>query len=90
MDIIIEYNESAFDHGVSKESIAHAVKTKVYDAPIIGYINKYILIGFDTNGNPLEVMYNPDDKDVYKIYVFHAMRARKKYLSALGFRSEML
>ena len=90
MDIKIEYNESAFDHGVSKESIVHAVKTKVYDAPLVGYVNKYILIGFDTNGNPLELMYNPDDNDVYKIYVFHAMKARKKYLAKLGFRSETL
>ncbi|MCL2006721.1 MAG: hypothetical protein FWG77_01415 [Treponema sp.] len=90
MDIKIEYNESAFEHGVSKESIVHAIKTKVYDAPLLGYSNKYILIGFDINGNPLELMYNPDDNDVYKIYVFHAMRARKKYLAKLGFRSEML
>ena len=89
MDITIDYNESAFEHGVSKENIAHAVKTKIYDAPLVGYINKYILVGFDMNGNLLEVMYNPDDNDVYKIYVFHAMKARKKYVAKSGLRSVM-
>ena len=90
MGIKIEYNESAFEHGISKENITHAVKTRVYDAPVVGYINKYIIIGFDTSGNPLEIMYNPDDNNVYKIYVFHAMKARKKYLAKLGFRREFL
>jgi hypothetical protein len=40
MDITIEYTESAFKHGVSKESIINAVKTKVYDAPLVAFTNK--------------------------------------------------
>ena len=88
MDITIECTESAFRHGISKENIAHAVKTKVFDAPLTGFTNKYILIGFDTAGNPLEIMYNPDDDNVYNINVFHAMKARKNFLAKLGFRSK--
>jgi len=88
MDITIEYTESAFRHGISKENISHAVKTKVYDAPLVAFTNKNVLIGFDTAGNPLEVMYNPDDDDVYTINVFHAMKARKSFLAKLGLRSQ--
>jgi hypothetical protein len=84
-DVIIEFNEAAFRHGISKESIINAVKTKVYDAPLVGYTNKNVLIGFDTAGNPLEIMYNPDDNDIYTINVFHAMKARKTFLAKLGF-----
>jgi hypothetical protein len=88
MDITIEYTESAFRHGESKESISHAVKTKVYDAPLVAYSNKNVLIGFDTAGNLLEIMYNPDDDDVYTIKVFHAMKARKSFLAKLDLRSQ--
>jgi hypothetical protein len=88
VDITIKYTESAFRHGISKENISHAVKTKVYDAPLVAFLNKNVLIGFDIAGNPLEVMYNPDDDDVYTINVFHAMKARKSYLAKLGLRSQ--
>ena len=55
--------------------------TKVYDAPIIGFIDKYAVIGFDTAGNPLEIMYNPIDDDT--INIFHAMKARKAFIAML-------
>jgi hypothetical protein len=45
------------------------------------YANKYLVIGFDFNGNLLEVMYNLVDEDTAN--VFHAMKCRKelhKYL----------
>ena len=87
MDINIEYTESAFRHGISKERISHAVKTKVYDAPLVAYANQNAIIGFDAAGNLLEVMYNPDDDDVFTIHVFHAMIARKSFLAKLGLRS---
>ena len=82
MEIIIEFNESAFRHGVSREDIEHAIKTKIYDAPMTDYSNKYAVIGFDSIGNLLEIMYNPIDDDT--INVFHAMKARKTFLARLG------
>jgi hypothetical protein len=42
--IAIEYNESAFRHGVGREDIRHAVMTKVYDAPLAGFVNKYVTV----------------------------------------------
>ena len=47
--------------------------------------DKYIAIGFDTNANLLEIMYNPIDN--HTINVFHAMSCREMfypYLSFLG------
>jgi hypothetical protein len=49
---------------------------------LIDFTDKYIIIGFDRAGNPLEIMYNQIDDDTAN--VFHAMKARKAILSALG------
>jgi hypothetical protein len=46
------------------------------------YPQKNALIGFDTAGNPLEILYNEIDDD--RIEIFHAMRARKTFLAKLG------
>jgi hypothetical protein len=43
--------------------------------------NKYLVIGFDLNGNLLEIMYNLVDEDadgVGTANVFHAMKCRKE------------
>ena len=78
MNIFIEFNPSAFKHKVSEADIRMAFDTAEYD----GLFNegkgqdkdKYLLIGFDRNGNPLEILYNIiDDKT---INVFHAMKCR--------------
>lgn len=84
IDIEVEFNESALQHGISKEDIIHALKTKVYDAPMAGFINKYAVIGFDRAGNILEIMYNPIDDEGDAINVFHAMKARKSFLAKLN------
>jgi len=81
VDFIIEFNPAAFKHGKSEADIRWAFDTARYD----GWFNdgggqdkdKYLLIGFDRNGNPLEVLYNfVDDKT---INVFHAMPCRDIY-----------
>jgi hypothetical protein len=82
MEIALEFNEAAFRHGISKEDIAHVVKTKIYDAPLTEFPDKYVVIGFDMNGNPLEIMYNPVDDNT--INVFHAMKARRTFLAQIG------
>jgi len=82
MDIIIEFNEAAFRHGISKEDILCAYRNRVYDASINELIEKYAVIGFDRAGNPLEIMYNPIDDNT--ISIFHAMRVRKIFIKMLG------
>ena len=82
MDVIVEFNEAAFRHNISKEDIMNALKTKIYAAAIEGFPEKYAVIGFDRAGNALEVLYNPIDDN--SIYIFHAMRARKSTLKLIG------
>ena len=82
MDIIVEFNEAAFRHNISKEDIMHALKTKIYDAAIDGFSEKYAVIGFDRAWNPLEILYNPIDDT--RINVFHAMKARKSFIKMVG------
>jgi len=38
--------------------------------------NVYLLLGFDMNANPVEIMYNEEDNG---INVFHAMPCQKKF-----------
>jgi len=78
MDLVIEFNSAAFKHGVSEADIHWAFDTVKYD----GWINegkgqdkdKYLLIGFDRKGNPLEILYSFIDDNT--ISVFHAMKCR--------------
>ena len=48
--------------------------------------NKHLVIGFDRNVNPIEVMYNVIDENT--INVFHAMRCRKNFLHLIKTRGE--
>jgi len=55
MEFQLIFVPSVFKHGVTKEDIRHAYKTKIYDAPLKDYVNKYGFIGFNMAGNPIEV-----------------------------------
>ena len=70
----IVFVPSAFKHGVKRDDIIHAFHTRIYDALLEDYGNKY---GFNRAGNPIEVFYNPIGDDVIK--VFHAMDYRDGY-----------
>ena len=80
MDVIIEFNQAAFSHNFTEADIRFAFDTARYDGSIEeeDADNKYLVIGFDRNALPLEVMYNVINENT--INVFHAMRCRKKYL----------
>jgi uncharacterized DUF497 family protein len=80
MYLKIEFNRTAFKHGITKQDIRFAIDTAIYDAAIDddGADNKFLIVGFDSNVNLLEVMYNVIDEDT--INVFHAMRCRKQFL----------
>jgi len=82
MLINIEFNPSAFKHGVTEADIRKAIDRFVYEDPLEGFDNKYLLLGFDTKGILPEVMYNHMDADT--INVFHAMPCRKGFYGLLG------
>jgi hypothetical protein len=72
------YNKSAFKHGFSKADIEWAFMHPIRNGLLEDYDNKYLLVGFDTRGNPIEVMYNRIDNE--RVNVFHAMKCRKEFL----------
>jgi len=43
------------------------------------YINKWVFIGFNQAGNPIEVFYNPIGENTIK--VFHAMACQDKTIA---------
>ena len=69
--------ESAFEHNVMEIDIRTAFERPLFDGLIIGYQNKFLLTGFDTKGNLLEIMYNMVDEET--VQIFHAMPCRNKY-----------
>jgi hypothetical protein len=73
------FRQTAFKHNVSEADIRHAFKTCVYTGQFEERENVYLLIGFNMNANPIEILYNNvDDKTVN---VFHAMPCQKRFLS---------
>ena len=82
MDVTVEFNESAFRHNISKEDILNALETKIYDVSIGELSEKYVVIGFDRAGNPLELLYNPVGDN--GIYVFHAMKLRSSTIEMIS------
>ena len=82
MDIRIIYKQSAFKHKITEEDIQWAFNSAKYDRLVEGYDNKYLLIGFDRNGNLIEIIYS--DLGENTASAFHAMKCRKALLSLLS------
>jgi len=81
MNIAIEFNPSAFKHGITETAIRRAIINVIYDDIWDEDFDKHLLLGFDSNGNPLEIMYNIIDEQT--INVFHAMKCRSIYYHLL-------
>jgi hypothetical protein len=77
----VEFNPAAFKHDISEADILRAIDMFIYEDPLEEFENKYLIIGFDTKGILLEVMYNFIDEQ--SINVFHAMPCRKAFYSLL-------
>jgi hypothetical protein len=71
------FNEAAFKHGIEEADIRMAFSHPLFDGLLEGYYNKFLLTGFDTRGNILEIMYNLVDEQTAN--VFHAMRCRTAF-----------
>jgi hypothetical protein len=81
MDLEIVFVPSAFKHGVTREDIVQAYRTRIHDGLLENYGNKYGFIGFNQAGNPIEVFYNPIGEDTIK--VFHAMGRRNGIIAQM-------
>jgi len=71
-----------FLHGVTEANIRYAILNWKYDDVFDGDPEKHLLIGFDSNANLLEIMYNVIDEQ--NIKVFHAMKCRDAFLPMLA------
>jgi len=76
MEEKIQLVQSAFKHGYTKDDIKKAIETRIYEDILKGEDDIYVIIGFDTVANPIEVFYNIVDDDTIK--VFHVMALRDK------------
>jgi hypothetical protein len=76
--VTVIINESALKHkDITEEDILCALELPLVDRLMPKYKNKFLLIGFDRNGNLLEIMYNIRTEGSYN--VFHAMKCRKEF-----------
>jgi hypothetical protein len=82
MDVTIKYTQSAFKHGVTEADIRHAVMNLLYDDMFDDDLNKHLLLGFDSNANLLEILYNVVDGQMVR--VFHAMPCRTAFIALLN------
>lgn len=79
----LRVHDSALGHGLTIESISHAVDMALYDQVIDGDNDppKILIIGPDAAGNLLELMGGEIAGDV--LLIWHAMRCRPQYLALL-------
>jgi len=75
----IHFNPSAFKHGFSEADILKAIESKIYEGSVEDFENKYAIIGFDTKGNLLEILYNIIDNE--NINIYHAMKCRNSFMA---------
>ena len=83
MFVNIEFNKAAFKHDITEKNIRYALKYPLHEQLLEQYSNKWLIIGYDTVGNLIEVVYNIIDDNT--VNVFHAMPCRKKFLKQLDF-----
>jgi len=81
MEIIIKYARSAFKHKITEASIRHTIMNWRYDDIVENDPGKHLLIGFDSNANLLEIMYNVINEQTVK--VFHAMKCTNEHRKLL-------
>jgi len=82
MYVDIRFSKSAFKHEVTIADIKRAVINVLYDDILDEASDKHLLIGFDCNGNLLEILYNVIDDDT--IRVFHAMKCTDEFIELLN------
>ncbi|MDR1099881.1 MAG: hypothetical protein LBL28_05305 [Treponema sp.] len=83
MYVAIKFSQSAFKHGITEAAIRRVCLNAIYDDILDEDEDKHLLLGFDGNGNVLEILYNIIDDET--IRVFHAMKCRDAFLSLVDF-----
>ncbi|GHT55479.1 hypothetical protein FACS1894109_02120 [Spirochaetia bacterium] len=63
MDYEFYFRKSAFEHHLTEADIRHAFETCRYMGLYDERDNVFILLGFDTKANPVEILYNAIGED---------------------------
>ena len=67
MELEFIFRNTAFKHGIEKADILHAFETCRYMGQYGDRENVYLLLGFDMNANPVEILYNEFGDDLYDV-----------------------
>ena len=78
----ILFVQSAFKHGYDPKDIERAIETKICEGLLKDEDEIYVIVGFDTVANPIEIFYNYIDDETIK--VFHVMALSEKIRNQLG------
>jgi hypothetical protein len=73
------FRDTAFKHRLTEADIRHAFETCCYIDRYKNRENVYLLLGFDLNVNPVEILYNQFEGN--GVNVFHAMPCRKQFFN---------
>jgi hypothetical protein len=74
-----EIKSAAYKHGYSYDDIVNCYRFPIATKVISCDPNKYLYVGLDLKGNPMEILVNHNGISV----VFHAMRLRKAFESLI-------
>ena len=72
------FSKSSFKHGIREDDIRYALGIYQFEGAIL---KDEDIIGFDRNGNLLEVIYSMTDENAGN--VSHTMKCRKRYLELI-------
>jgi hypothetical protein len=71
------FRDTAFKHGLEEADIRRAFATCRYMGQYGDRENVYLLLGFDTKANPVEILYNEIGDGI--VNVFHVMPCRNQF-----------
>jgi hypothetical protein len=74
------FRESAFKHGVTTEAMEHAIDNWMFWQDDFHETPNVLILGPDHAGNMLEILAEPFGDE---LTIFHAMKARPKFLELL-------
>ena len=78
MELEFILRNTSFKHGLDEADIRQAFKTCRYMGQYGDRENVYLLLGFDTKANPVEILYNEIGER--GVNVFHAMPCQNRFL----------
>jgi len=78
MELDFIFRHTAFKHNLEEADIRHAFETCRYMGQYGDRENVYLLLGFDTKANPVEILYNEIGDN--NVNVFHAMPCQSRFL----------